>query len=283
MFNQPGSVNGDSSLVSDLLKNGHLSIHDAATDERIDDHDAKKAEGIASILVVPVMVHDSAIGVLTLYTGKNRIFTEDEIAFLTALAEQGGIAIDRARLIEHIRRNSRLFYDLSAGINASLDIKQIIATLTVDIGHAFNAKGVSVLLLDEDQKTLKPVASHGVSENLFTKEAMAEDKSISDTLAGETIVVKDITIGDLIFNPKDHQKEGIKTIVSAPIKSGQFINGVLRLYFRAPRDFYDDEIMMINAVAHQAGLAIQNSTCFLSLENDYKDLKDDMWSHRSWF
>ena len=267
----------------DLLSNGYLSIFDATTDDRIENHAAKKKEGIASILVVPVLVHDLPIGVLSLYTGEPRKFTENEIAFLTALAEQGGITIDRARLIEHIRRNSRLFHDLSAGINASLDFKQIMDTLTVPLGHAFKAKGVSVMLLDEDHQTLKPVAVHGIDDALLNEEALAKDKTIAKTLKGETVLVPDVSKDNEIYNPEAHQKENIVTILSVPIKSGESINGVLRLYFAAPKDFYKDEIMLINAFALQAGLAIQNTACFLSLENDYKDLKEDMWSHRSWF
>jgi len=267
----------------DLLGDGYISIYDATTDDRIENHAAKAEEGIASILVVPVLIHDSPIGVLSLYTGGPRKFTENEIAFLTALAEQGGIAIDRARLIEHIRRNSRLFHDLSAGINASLDFKQIIETLTVDLGHSFKAKGVSVMLLDEDQKTLKPVAAHGIDDSLLSEEALAKDETIAETLKGETVLIPDATKDNGVFNPEAYQKQNIVSILSVPIKSGQFVNGVLRLYFGASKDFYKDEIMLINAFALQAGLAIQNTACFLSLENDYKDLKDDMWSHRSWF
>jgi GAF domain-containing protein len=203
--------------------------------------------------------------------------------FLTALAEQGGIAIDRARLIEHIRRNSRLFHDLSAGINASLDFKQIIETLTVDLGHAFKARGVSVLLLDEDHKTLKPVAVQGIDGSLLSEEVLSNDKSIAKTLKGETVLTPDTSNDDSVYNSKALQKESIVTILSVPIKSGQSVNGVLQLYFAAPKDFYKDEIMLINAFALQAGLAIQNTACFLSLENDYKELKEDTWSHRSWF
>jgi len=170
------------------------------------------------------MVHDSPIGVLTLYTADQREFTENEIAFLTALAEQGGIAIDRARLIEHIRQNSRLFHDLSAGINASLDFKKIITTLTVDLGRSFKAKGVCVMLLDEDQQTLKPVAVHGIAGSLFSEETLAKDKTIAETLKGETILIPDATIDSGIFNQKAHQKENIVTILSVPIQKAIFIN-----------------------------------------------------------
>jgi GAF domain-containing protein len=270
-------------MTDDLAKNGFILIPDVSEAQEAGIYDALKKEDIGAVLAVPVMVHQTLAGVLAFYAPAPRKFTAEEIALLTALADQGGIAIDRARLIEHIRRNSRLVHDLSVNINASLDFKQILSALTVDLGHAFNAKGVSVLLLDEDRRTLTPVASHGIDSDLTTEEVRADDATIRQTLAGETLRIKDVANHEGIFNPALYQKEKITTILSVPIRSGQAVSGILRLYFGTPKTFYNDEILLITAFANQAGLAIQNTACFLSLENDYKDLKDDLWSHRSWF
>jgi GAF domain-containing protein len=266
----------------DLLKKGHLAIYDASTDETSDHREAKKAEGIASILVVPVMVHGQAIGVLSLYTATPRKFNKDEITFLSALAEQGGIAIDRARLIEHIHRNTKLFHDLSVGINASLDLKHIMKILTVDLTRSFKAKGVSVRLFDTDNKALRLVASQGLSDAFLNRDS-GEDDLTQKTLSGKTILIINATADARVANKQLFEDEGVMSFLSAPIISGKQTIGVLRLFFSEEREFYDDETLMISAFAHQAGLAIQNSTCFISLENDYKDLKDDIWSHRSWF
>jgi GAF domain-containing protein len=269
--------------VKNLLKKGYLAIDDAATDKNADHREAKRAEGIASILALPVMVNDQAIGVLTLYTASPRKFTKDEIAFLRALAEQGGIAIDRARLIEHIHRNTRLFHDLSVGINASLDIKHIMKILTNDLARAFNARGISVRLLDSaDNQNLKLVASHGLSDTFLNRHSGVDDL-VRKTLHGKTILIANAASDESVPNKQIFKTEGIVSFLYAPIISGKQKIGVLQLFFSEERSFYDDEIMMINAFAHQAGLAIQNATCFISLENDYKDLKDDIWSHRSWF
>ena len=51
-------------LVEEIVKEGHLAITDATTDPRVTNHEAKKKEGIASMLVVPVMVRGKAIGVI---------------------------------------------------------------------------------------------------------------------------------------------------------------------------------------------------------------------------
>ena len=111
-------------LIEAILNGGYLAFEDATKDPRLENHDAKKAEGIASILTVPVMVSNRTIGILSVYTAKKRIFTDDEIKFLGALAEHGGMAIERARLLDRIRKNAKLFVNFANNINSSLDIKK---------------------------------------------------------------------------------------------------------------------------------------------------------------
>jgi len=59
-------------------------------------HKEAEAEGISSILVVPISVQDETIGILRLLTEEVRYFSEAEINFAMAVAEQGGVAIQRA-------------------------------------------------------------------------------------------------------------------------------------------------------------------------------------------
>ena len=96
-------------IVSVLRREGHLFSYDSTSDHRFDGHDVKKAEGIASILVVPVMVKGVLIGGLSLFTGNPRHFSQGEIDFAAAMAEQGGMAIEHARLFQLIRKNTGLF------------------------------------------------------------------------------------------------------------------------------------------------------------------------------
>ena len=79
------------------------------------------------------------------------------------------------------------------------------------------------------------------------------------------------------------KEEGIVSILCVPIKAKEEVIGVMRLYSGVRRDFTEDEIMLVTALAHQGGLAIQNASLYLMLKEDIKDYKDDMWSHRSWF
>jgi GAF domain-containing protein len=270
-------------IVDEILKGGYLKFYDATTDSRLENLEAKKTEGIASILSVPVLVKDKAIGILSLYTDEPRDFSQDEIDFLTALAEQGGIAIGQARLFERINQNSMLFLDLASSINSTLDIKKILHILSAEICEALNMKGVAIRLLNNETGNLELVASYGLNEEFINKGPVSAEKSISQVLKGETIIVEDVATDDRIEYREETLKEGIASILCVPIKSREEVIGVMKLYSNAVRKYPQDVIILVNALAHTGGLAIQNASMYLSLQEDKKSLEEDIWSHRSWF
>ena len=270
-------------VVDEMLKGGYLAFRDATTDSRLENLEVKKTEGIASILSVPVIVKDKPIGALSLYTNTPRDFSKDEIDFLSALAEQGGLAIEQARLFEQLRDNTRLFLDLTASINSSLDIKKILHILSADIAEALDVKAASILLIDEDNQTLELVANYGLSEKYLNRGSLSVEKSITDTIKKGPVVIKDATNDKRVQYRKEKKAEGIVSILSAPIKTKEKVIGCLRLYTGVPRAFTEDEIMLVSAITHQGGLAIQNASMYLSLKEDKKSLEEEIWSHKSWF
>lgn len=272
------------SVVDSILtEGGYFSVYDACSDPRLENHELKKAEGIASILVVPVMVKDKAIGVLSLYTDTPREFTDDEIQFQSALADHGGMAIERARLFERLRRNSEMFYDLSSSINSSLDIKKIMHILTAEIADAFGMKGVTIRLLNSETRSLELMASYGLSEEYLNKGPIPLDKGIGQALKGETIVISDVKTDDLVQYPQATQKEGIASVLCVPIKSGDDVIGIMKLCSGVQQDFDPYTVKLAEGLAHQGGLAIQNASLYLMLQEDKKNLEQEIWSHRTWF
>ncbi|MGD8701968.1 MAG: GAF domain-containing protein [Desulfosarcina sp.] len=270
-------------IVDGLEKEGHLAFPDATTDPRLENHAAKKKEGIASLLTVPVRVQDRTIGVLSLYTGTRREFEPEEIEFLQALAEQGGMAIEKTRLLNRIEKNSMLFLELASNINSSLDIQQVLSNLTENICDTLGMKAALIRLLDEDTDSLKLVASYGLSEAFLEIGALVTTETAGRALKGETIVIDDATTDERIQFRDAMKKEGIVSTIVTPILARDKVIGVLRLYSDIQRKFPSDFMVMVEALAHQGGLAIQNASMYLKLQEDKKTLEEDIWSHRSWF
>lgn len=270
-------------IVSAILKGGHLYIRDATTDPRLEHHESKKAEGIASILDVPVMFKDKAIGVLALYTATPRDFSKDEIAFLTALAEQGAMAIEHARLLDRIRANSMLFLELAASINSSLDIKKVLHILTAEMCQSLEMQGASIRLLNADTGALELITTYGLSEDFITTGAVLSQMPDAVQLTGETLVIEDVASDARTRHQPALRKEGIGSMLSVPIRSKDAVIGVMCLFHPAARSYPEDTIMMVEALAHTGALAIQNASMYLQLQQDKESLEKDIWSHRSWF
>ncbi|GBC63600.1 GAF domain-containing protein [Desulfonema ishimotonii] len=271
-------------MVGEMLKDGYLAFEDVATDSRVENRDLKKAEGIASLLVVPVVADGRPIGVLSLYTATVTEFSRNDIDFLTALAEQGGVAIQTARLIERMKNNALLFHDMSDSINATnLDIRKILHILTADISESFGMKGANIHLLNKDTGTLDLVATYGLSEEFLNKGPVEKDRSVVRALEGETVVIRDARSDERVQYPEAMKKEGIISMLCMSVHSGEEVIGVMRLCSDTERDFPEDMVILVEALAHQGGIAIQNASMYLSLQEDKKNLEQDIWSHRLWF
>jgi GAF domain-containing protein len=266
-----------------LKRDGFIHYRDAQKDERVQNRESKVKEGIGSILVVPVQSDDDVIGCLTLYTEDIRDFSEMEIEFLTVLAEQGGMAIQKACLIEKLRNATRIFLDMAASITASSDLKTVLQTLTEDVAKALYVKAATIRLLDENRVTLHLAASYGLSEKYLKKGPISAEKSIAQALQGKPVVVKDAATDSGVQYRNEKKEEGIVTILSVPIKSRDEVIGVLRLYSATAREFTADEIQFVNAIAHMGGVAIQNMQLMAMLKEDVKDLRENVWIFKSWF
>jgi GAF domain-containing protein len=266
-----------------LIRDGYMYFRDATTDKRLTNHAAKKAEGIGSILSIPVIDMGKLLGILSVYTRNIRKFSKDEIDFLSILAERGGAEIANVFLVQRLRHQSKIFLNLAASISESLDVKSILQAMTHELVRSLRLKAAAVQLLDEDKRTLKRVAFYGLSEKYMNKGPVLADKNMAEALKGKTIFIKDVLKDTGIQYKKEKKAEGIVSMLYIPIKSKEDIIGVLIVYSGRRREFAEDEIMMMTAIAYQGGLAINNACLYLNMQDDIKDLKENIWSHKSWF
>jgi len=86
-------------------------IEDARSDPRFQYPEQARAEGIVSVLVVPMYVQDQPIGVLRVYSGEPRTFAPQELALVEAIASLSALAIENGRLYERLNRNYRAAID----------------------------------------------------------------------------------------------------------------------------------------------------------------------------
>jgi CheY-like chemotaxis protein len=97
---EKGPIDLVKSIGDTVLKGEHVLIEDASGDSRVQYPEEARKEGIVSILSIPMKVRGRVMGALRLYTSEPRVFSPEEIQFLFGLAEQGALAVQRARSYE---------------------------------------------------------------------------------------------------------------------------------------------------------------------------------------
>jgi GAF domain-containing protein len=97
-----GPVGTDKSITEAMMGKA-VSIYDVASDPRANYPKELAEEGIRSILSVPIALKGNVIGVMRLYTAEPRDFTDDEITFMSSLAEQAALAMENARLYQKLK------------------------------------------------------------------------------------------------------------------------------------------------------------------------------------
>jgi PAS domain S-box-containing protein len=114
-----GSVEVEKSKIDQEALQGKAAIiTDVSQDPRFQYPEEAKAELIRSILVVPLTLRDTPIGVLRLYTEELREFSTEEIGFVKAIASLGAIAIQNAKLHQALKEE---LGDLTEDINEMAD------------------------------------------------------------------------------------------------------------------------------------------------------------------
>ncbi|MBN2469503.1 MAG: GAF domain-containing sensor histidine kinase [Anaerolineae bacterium] len=97
MYLEKGPVElAQSQLDREALSGKPVRICDPQHDPRIQYPREMAAEGIRSLIVAPIMGQRSPLGVLRVYSDNPDCFTDEDVDFVVAIAQQGAIALENA-------------------------------------------------------------------------------------------------------------------------------------------------------------------------------------------
>jgi GAF domain-containing protein len=101
-------------------------------------------------LAAPIMLRDQLIGVIDLHeTDTERQWTDDDVALVTAVADQVALALENVRLFEQTRQRAQreqLISQVTAKMRAAPDIEGVLRTTVREIRRALGASHGTVCL-----------------------------------------------------------------------------------------------------------------------------------------
>jgi signal transduction protein with GAF and PtsI domain len=174
----------------------------------------------------------------------------------------------------------QLFKDIAKRVNASLDIGDVLRSITKNIVKALDVKGCAIYLLDESKKKLLHSSSYGLSDSYVNKGPIDSEKSIVETLQGRWVLISNAQTDTKIQYREEAKREGVLSILSGPMNVKGTIIGVVRIYAATPLNLSDVEKEFITGLAEIGSIGIENARLYGHIKADHEKLIRDV---HQWF
>lgn len=265
-----GPVAYDAS-IDDALAGKSVSTYDITEHEDSKYYQEAMDEGIRSILSIPLRFEKEVIGILRMYTAEPVDYTDEDMKFISALAEQGAIAIVNARHFEkEISKEKeylRVFEEITKAISSTLDVEKVMNMIVSEIPKVMNVKAATIRLLDNAGEKLTLVAASGLSQKYLDRGSIDTEKNVMDALKEKPAAIYDVKTDERVKYPKEMDEEGIKSILTVPVMARGKVIGILRLLTGEQRKFLQQEIDFVASLAEVSGIAIENATMYEKSKN----------------
>jgi signal transduction histidine kinase len=101
-INKPRLSVAESLLGVVVRRKKPLQVDNVQLTNRYQNIEIARREGLVSLLSVPLVFRQQALGTLSVYTGEFHSFSNEEIRILSALADLSAVAIEKVRLYERV-------------------------------------------------------------------------------------------------------------------------------------------------------------------------------------
>ncbi len=164
-YRKKPNVKVGSSLSGEVIKTEKpLAVYDVREEKRYFYRDLAKQEGLTSMLVVPMIVKQKAIGLINVYTQKPHHFTEEEIDVLQIVANQAAAAVENTKLMEEALKakeslETRKLIERAKGILMRMNhlseesAYRLIHKKSMDSSRSMKEIAESIILMDEFRKS----------------------------------------------------------------------------------------------------------------------------------
>jgi diguanylate cyclase (GGDEF)-like protein len=224
-----------------------------------------EAYGIRNLIAVPMPIDFTPGGVLVVIsTRTEEIFSPREMMLLQTIAEQAGLAIQKARLYENQGRRAReldALRETMADISSELEVDRLLNKI---LQRAMDLLGVTegeLCLYVPEEQVLQTVASqnrHGDFRGRVYR--------IGEGPRGETAATRQ----PMIFTDEKQWETGLDgeegephDLLLVPLLAGSELMGVISMGAnRMQRRFTQADIRLLELFAQEATIAIRNANLF---------------------
>ncbi len=241
-----------------------------------------KKKGIQSVCALPLKTVHRRLGCMACGSRYPDAYSEEEVGFLTLVADQVALAIDDAlnyealqlahRELEGERDRLKLLLELNNQVVSNLEFRDLLRAIAASVRRVMKCDSAGVALIESDTGQLRLYALDFPESKGFIREECIPP--VEGTFAagvlrtGEPVVLDRDDLAGLRFCPD----EGIRTLCLLPLVAHDRVLGVLGLGRMQGDNFPQPDIVFLRQVAGQVAIAIENALAYTQIA----ELKDKL-------
>jgi signal transduction histidine kinase len=246
-------------------------------------------KGFRTVLGVPLLRDDVAIGVIALSRSVVKPFTDKQIELVSTFADQAVIAIENVRLFEAEQQRTRELTESLEQQTATSEVLKVISRSTFNLQGVLDTLTASAArLCQADMAAITRQDAEGsyrsVTNYQFPPDWVEFNKSFPlkpgrGSVVGRALLDrKPVQVADVLSDPEythfePQKKAGYRTFLAVPLLREANPIGVITLGRRAVSPFTEKQIELVTIFADQAVIAMENVRLFEEIQEKSRQLE----------
>jgi signal transduction histidine kinase/CheY-like chemotaxis protein len=218
-----------------------------------------------SELDLPIVVDGEVVGVLVVESVEVDAFGRDDFEILRSAAQQAGIALGQARLLEAERRRAgeqEALLDTLADVATELNLTTLLQSLLERAAGLLGVSGAELALVNEDTGDLIIAASHQMgTAAVGTRLVPGEGAMGRVAETREPLIIPNYQ--SWTHRSSKYTQDVVQSVMAVPLLARDKLVGVVAVVHRDPEHaFQPSDRRLLDLFARHAAVAVENARLF---------------------
>ena len=259
------------SLTGYAFRTGEPVISNNIEDDPRLADDIRSASVLHSLLIVPLVVRESSIGVLLVTDRVSGSFTDEDQRLLSLFADQAAAAIEHAQLhkqAQHQIAELAALHRISNVISSSLEIEDVFWAIYHEIRQVMTADAFIIGLSRPDGLVDLDFIVDG-GHRFAPRHAFELSPAMSRAKTERRAVIIDDVLDEGIppLHTVGHPQTRVRSIVSAPLLKGSEVVGLLSAQSYQQANYRENDAQLLMTIANHAVAAVEHARLYRQAQN----------------
>ncbi len=248
-----------------------MTVDDVSTSDELNELERIGVESLElhSISVLPLRVAGRSVGAIVIGGSDPHRHNDRDLRIYRSLAEQAALRMEAIRLLDQTERRARQLAtsaEVSQIASSILDLNDLLPRIVDLIRDTFGYDHAQIFLMDDADDFAVLRASTGeAGRQLLSVQHKLQKGSASVigqvTASGEPTIASDTADASVVHRPNPYLPN-TRSEMAIPLKLKGQVVGALDVQSSQPNAFDDDDIGVLQTLAAQISVAIDNAQLF---------------------